>query len=342
MRRLKLKASEVDQIETLLSVVMQEYKHENCECFLRNVHHLAHKMPTRVCEFLADFKYDETSLGACVISGLPIDEECIGDTPITVETEKGRNKTQKEHFLSCLLSSLLGDVFGWATQQNGKLVHDIAPIKAHEYEQIGSGSKELITLHNEDAFHDYRADYLALLCLRNPDNVSTICAKLNLDDLTPTQRRLLHEPKFIIRPDNSHLEFNNANSGDNEELANLKKQSFDKIKKELDEGIPISLLFGDYNDPYLRLDAYFMDEPVEPDYKEAFDALCLSLSNNTIEIPLNPGDILFVDNYRVLHGRNPFQARFDGKDRWLKRLNITRGLRRSRDSRLSSTSRVIY
>jgi alpha-ketoglutarate-dependent taurine dioxygenase len=60
------------------------------------------------------------------------------------------------------------------------------------------------------------------------------------------------------------------------------------------------------------------------------------------EIVLRPGDICFIDNYRVIHGRNAFSPRFDGTDRWLRRLNIARDLRKSRSRRLSAESRTIY
>ena len=60
------------------------------------------------------------------------------------------------------------------------------------------------------------------------------------------------------------------------------------------------------------------------------------------EVVLKPGDAVFVDNYRMVHGRKPFKARFDGTDRWLRRLNVARDLRKSRDSRPSARSRVIY
>lgn len=59
-------------------------------------------------------------------------------------------------------------------------------------------------------------------------------------------------------------------------------------------------------------------------------------------VVLTPGDICFLDNYQVVHGRKPFQARFDGTDRWLRRLNIARDLRRSREYRLSADSRVVH
>ena len=59
-------------------------------------------------------------------------------------------------------------------------------------------------------------------------------------------------------------------------------------------------------------------------------------------IALTPGDICVIDNYKAVHGRKPFRARFDGTDRWLRRLNMARDLRRSREFRLDARSRVIY
>ena len=339
MMQFELTRSEVDHIETLLAIVMQKYTDEKCEQFLNNIQYLAHQLPQRLCRFLADFKHYEMSSGVCLISGFPVDQGEIGDTPTNIDGQCVQTTTRKEHFLSCLVSSLLGDVFGWATQQNGKLVHDLSPIKEHEYEQIGSGSKEDITLHCEDAFHDYRADYLCLMCLRNPESVETTFATLDRDALTLAQRHLLFSEKFIIRPDNSHLEFNNAMTDKN---SVLQSQSYSKISKALKEGIEISVLFGDIESPYLRLDPYFMDEPEDTGSRDAYYSLCQALSDNTMGVALNAGDILFVDNYRVLHGRQSFKAHFNGQDRWLKRINITRDLRRSRELRPHAGSRIIY
>jgi hypothetical protein len=51
--------------------------------------------------------------------------------------------------------------------------------------------------------------------------------------------------------------------------------------------------------------------------------------------------VLFVDNYRAVHGRRPFTARYDGTDRWLKRIGVSRDLRRSRDAGATGAARVI-
>ncbi|KOV84203.1 hypothetical protein ADL01_08735 [Streptomyces sp. NRRL WC-3618] len=47
-----------------------------------------------------------------------------------------------------------------------------------------------------------------------------------------------------------------------------------------------------------------------------------SIEENLVGVPLEPGMRCFIDNYRAVHGRASFQARYDGTDRWLKRVSI--------------------
>jgi alpha-ketoglutarate-dependent taurine dioxygenase len=74
----------------------------------------------------------------------------------------------------------------------------------------------------------------------------------------------------------------------------------------------------------------------------SFEGLCDQIEANMQDIQLRPGDIAFIDNYRAVHGRKSFRARYDGTDRWLKRLNITRNLRGSRAWRPTADNRIIY
>ena len=55
-------------------------------------------------------------------------------------------------------------------------------------------------------------------------------------------------------------------------------------------------------------------------------------------IVLEPGDLLVVDNDRVVHGRTSFAARFDGTDRWLQRAFVVADLAPSAAER---TGRII-
>ena len=74
----------------------------------------------------------------------------------------------------------------------------------------------------------------------------------------------------------------------------------------------------------------------------ALDTLTKGIDDRLTGLAMRPGDILMIDNYTTVHGRQPFRPTFNGRDRWLKRINISRDLRRSRDNRTAADSRVIY
>jgi Fe(II)/alpha-ketoglutarate-dependent arginine beta-hydroxylase len=247
--------------------------------------------------------------------------------------------------LLVLLGSLLGEPIGWSTQQNGRIVHDILPIKGHEQEQLGSGSEVLLTWHVEDAFHPYRGDYLGMMCLRNPDRVPTTFAPINKVRLTPDQFAVLSSPHFTIRPDESHLPKNrgagNGNGRSPDEEAVLQR-AYRKIEQMQSSPERIPVLFGDPSAPYVRMDPYFMDPPEDPVARATFDDLTRQVDAALEDQVLEQGDIVFIDNFQAVHGRKPFKARYDGRDRWMKRINVVRDLRKSRESRLSAASRVLY
>ena len=71
------------------------------------------------------------------------------------------------------------------------------------------------------------------------------------------------------------------------------------------------------------------------------DSLIRAIDENLRGVALLPGECLFIDNYKAVHGRSSFKARFDGTDRWLKRINITRDLGKSRAVRAAPASRVV-
>lgn len=102
------------------------------------------------------------------------------------------------------------------------------------------------------------------------------------------------------------------------------------------------VLFGAADSPYLRVDPIYTEAlPGDTEAQAAFDALCRQLSDNLVDVVLDQGDVLLVDNYRVVHGRRPFAARFDGTDRWLRRLSVVRDLRPTRHLRHGVDDRVV-
>jgi Fe(II)/alpha-ketoglutarate-dependent arginine beta-hydroxylase len=344
--RLVLSERDISEIQSLLNNIAKQYNSVEDDSFLKNSSLFAQELPRRIREFFNDFKFLESNLGICIISGYPIDDSKIGKTPKHWKWKDDASRTLKEQILLVLYGSLLGYVFGWSTQQDGYIVHDVCPIKSNENDQIGCGSLQRIWWHTEDAFHSYRPDYVGLTCLRNPAQVATTIANLDIGQLDEAQVKVLFEPRFIIRPDESHYE---KNQSDLRKEARARatcdsvKFAYDRTSKmstNLMEKVPV--LFGASQSPYLRLDPYFM-EKIEDDEEaaNALNALIRAINMNLKAITLQPGDYCFIDNYRAVHGREAFKPNYDGSDRWLKRINVAIDLRKSRDARATSTSRII-
>jgi alpha-ketoglutarate-dependent taurine dioxygenase len=75
---------------------------------------------------------------------------------------------------------------------------------------------------------------------------------------------------------------------------------------------------------------------------EALDELCVGLDAALRPVVLQPGDAIFIDNRRVVHGRAPFRARYDGTDRWLKRINVMRDIRRAGEALITDVPPTIF
>jgi len=341
--RIEMTCEELAETRALTRVLAVRYgSAENGE-FLNDVGTIAHELPRRIRSALCHFRLFEPASGIVVVSGWQMDEEKIGPTPEHWKRHAPENDTREEEMFFLLLGSLLGDAIAWSTQQDGRVVHDVLPIKEHAHEQVGTGSEELITPHVEDAFHPYRADYVGLMCLRNPDRVPTTFASISNVPLSATEMAILSSPQFLIRPDNSHLPTNAGDAdGRTPEETALVHKAYRTIEQMISHPERIPILFGDLRAPYVRMDAYFMDPPEDPVARATFETLQRKVDAALEDCVMAQGDVCFLDNFQALHGRKPFKARYDGRDRWFKRINVARDLRKSRDARASATSRVLY
>ena len=337
--RIVMDESDVVAITALLADLTARYPTVEDPAFLEEADIMAHELPRGIRQALRAFRLHEPACALCVLAGWPVDQAKAGPTPSHWKRKDQANQTLEDEMLLVLLGSLLGDLIAWSTQQDGRLVHDVLPIRGHEHEQIGTGSEELLTWHVEDAFHPYRGDYVGLLCLRNPDRVPTTFAPIATARLLPEEVRLLSEAHFTIQPDESHLPKNRGGGL----VHPLLERAYRRIDAMVHAPEPVPVLFGDPQAPYVRLDPYFMNQ-VEgcPAAQEALDAVVSRVDAALADVVLEPGVVCFIDNYQGVHGRRPFRARFDGTDRWLKRINVTRDLRKSRDARESAASRVLY
>ncbi|MFE2069139.1 arginine beta-hydroxylase, Fe(II)/alpha-ketoglutarate-dependent [Streptomyces sp. NPDC059467] len=314
---------------------------ENPE-LIRRAPVLACSLPSRLLEFLEEFRSTEPS-AVCLVSGLDMDDRTVGPTPEHWRNTEVASTALPQEIFFLLCAARLGDVFGWSTQQDGRIMHDVLPIKGHEHYELGSNSLQHLSWHTEDAFHPCRGDYVALMCLKNPDLAETVvcdAGDLNWDALDVTA---LLEAEFTQMPDNSHLPQNTAQSTGNPVQDRLRARSFALIQSWNENPVKRPVLFGDRHDPYMALDPYHMkhDDWTERSLN-AFRDLCDQIEKNMRDVILRPGDIAFIDNFRAVHGRKSFRPRYDGSDRWLKRLNITRNIRGSRAWRPAAADRIIY
>jgi L-asparagine oxygenase len=334
-RILTLTPAEAVGVETLAQELGESYGPADSAALLDDLPILAARLPLRVWRFLRQFSRLEDR-GYCVIRNNPVDDTRIGPTPPHWQGRSRPNREQAEEIVLMLYGGVLGEPFGWRTQQDGNLVHDVLPIAGHQHEQLGTGSRELITWHTEDAFHPYRGDYILLGALRNRDRAATTVAELDVSLLTEEDLDFLFGAHYFITPDNSHLaKFNTADDP-------ASRQAFELIQRMREHPEPVPVLYGSRAAPYMCLDPYFMPGAAsDPRAHQALENLISALEKNLCDVFLDPGDYLVINNHRAVHGRRPFTPRFDGTDRWLKRMNVTNDLRKSRALRRSPWSRTI-
>ncbi|MEV7026804.1 guanitoxin biosynthesis L-enduracididine beta-hydroxylase GntD [Kitasatospora sp. NPDC093558] len=332
IRHLQLDPADRAALAALSRSVLREYGSSTAPALLDDLPALAQRLPPRLVRELRAFRSTE-SASALVVRGLRVDDAAIGPTPLDWRGAERRAEVAAHEVFLLLAAGHLGDVFGWSTLQDGRLVHDVLPIPAHENDQSGHGTVEL-AWHTEDGFHPYRCDYLLLLGLRNHGGVPTVVSGIEEVELKPRHREVLAGRRFLIRPDTEHLK----------EARSLTARTgrLHPIQRMEDEPEPCAVLFGDPERPYLRVDPAFMSPvPGDDEAAAALTTLTGELERHLVGVALGAGDLLVVDNYRAVHGRSAFRARFDGTDRWLKKAVVTRDLRKSRDHRNAPEERVL-
>ncbi len=297
---LELTAAERDQLTELAQQACDGATDQLTDEFFHLAPVLAQQLPLRLRAAFTEMRQRE--LGYAHIRGLQVADSAIGPTPDRWRDPAAQLRTRLHECQITLLGSLLGELFGWSSQQDGSIVHDVLPMREYQDTQINFASKEPIWWHTEDAFHPYRPDYVGLMCLRNPQRAATTVSCAADWDLSDPKYDVLFEEHFEQRPDHAH----------GRETRTIK---------------PRPVLTGDRDAPYACLDPYYLDEPavervarVLRDFYEVVDAALT-------DVVLAPGDVLFVDNHRAVHGRRPFAANYDGRDRWLKRVSVSRDLR---------------
>ena len=144
--------------------------------------------------------------------------------------------------------------------------------------------------HTEAAFHPHRPRYLMLLCLRGDEHAVTTLSSIFevLPHLPGRVVDTLFQPRFRTAVDESYLHGRS------------------------------NVLSGERVRPTLVFDADLM-VGTDDEADDALLALSAAVEARHTGLALQAGDLLVVDNNVAVHGRTPYQPRFDGYDRWLQR-----------------------
>lgn len=297
----------------------------------------AQEMPRHLRELAHRFKYLQLDCGAVLLQGLRIDDRRIGPSPSHWDAPWRNPPTLREEIMQCLLAALLGEIFGWRTQENGRFLRHIVPIESERDEQLGGSSASTLVWHNEEAFHSHRCDFLALLCYRNDEHAETILSCIDDIEIDDHHWEVLSAPRFIVLPDKSHLPEQNVSAH-----WRLDDAAFEHIRRMYADPKPVPVLSGARNRPFIQVDEAFMQAlPDDEEARAAYAWLIAEFTHQQSVVVMSPGDMLWIDNKRAVHGRAVYKPNYGPRQRWLRRVNVTLSLRDSLPYRESPEARQI-
>lgn len=192
----------------------------------------------------------------------------------------------------------IGMPFSFKFEQNGVTVQNIFPILSMADQQISSSSASQLLMHTETAFHPKRPDFVFLYCLRSDPSAGTTVAHLGkiLSLLDKETKAILKKKEFSISPDLSFLMAGAPDAPSTVSILNAAETEFS------------------YDSELIT--------PLSPRAEAALAKLDEAIAASTETIILDQHQILLIPNKQYVHGRTPFTPRFDGSDRWLKRIML--------------------
>jgi L-asparagine oxygenase len=294
---------------------------ENPELFCKQIKYASAQLPIHITLRLMDFAYRGSPSGFLLFDNLP-KENLLPETP-PGNTLKIGEKTRLAQIQGILISAI-GDMIAYEAEGYGRLFQDVVPIQTMAKNQTSLSSDAELEIHTEQAFSKLRPDILSLVCLRGDKNAYTYILPVGriIENLTRFEIQMLREPLWMIGVD---LSFK------------LHGQSF------IDGDVrgPIAILSGPEDDPTLIFDQDLM-KGTTPEAENLVKKIVEIYYNHRIAHCLQPGEIIFVDNRRAVHGRSAFSPKYDGYDRFMVRCFATLDYEKSAHARNGCTVEAIY
>jgi L-asparagine oxygenase len=275
-------------------------------------------LPLDLVRQLVWFRAAPQAAGAVLLTGMPIDAR-LPPTP----TGPAPGLPGACHVSECailLVAILLGEPVAYAGEKAGALVQDMFPVPAQRTAPSNESSAVPLAFHTELTFSSVvpaqsfdvgAPDFVLLLALRAPPGRAAATSVVEARDLcarlAPVHRDALREPWFQLRAPYS---FTGNGAGPRPWSP------------------PLALVRGPREAPTLAFDIACGVRAITPEGEAALDGLRAACADPAIQrsVQLGAGDLLAIDNRRCAHARSPYDARFDGADRWVKRAYVRRSL----------------
>ena len=208
--------------------------------------------------------------------------------------------------------SILGHPVSYVQEQNGRLIQNLVPVHKTEYQQISTSSKVELEMHTESSFHPFRPSYVLLLCLRGDEAVATTYA--DDFDIVP---KLSNEAISILQKKWFTTQIDQSFRSDGQPDVHIHTPILEKTNT-------------DWMVWKITYDSWFMkavgdgSDESRSQAERALQEMRDAVNSSTKEVVLKTGDLLVINNDCTVHGRKPFQARYDGTDRWVQRMLVVR------------------
>ncbi|EWC64475.1 Clavaminate synthase 2 (Clavaminic acid synthetase 2) (CAS2) (CS2) [Actinokineospora spheciospongiae] len=270
------------------------------DVFFQESVRLAERLPSELRDRVDEFNDNGNVDGYLLLRGLPVEpDEDLPATPTASPPPQDRPLLSMEAML-CLIGSQLGLLTaydqGYGNRRSITVLHELYPTPEAHHLSGGTSTIQL-EFHTDLSHHAHQPNYILLSCSRgdHEGKAATLVGSIRkaLPLLSPEVRSHLFDRVFT-------RQFDAADPG---ATANVKP------------------LYGDPDDPFVSFNRSFLTAETEEDVA-ALDALSAALTAVTEPVLLTRGDLLVIDNFRIAHGRAPFSARWDGRDRWLHRAYV--------------------
>ena len=279
-------------------------KYNTCKEYSSEREYMLHYLlQQNFVNILSKFQISDSKI--LIIKNCPIDQD-LPLSPIKTGYLDGNNFPVVKDFMLCIYQIMNLIPYAYKYENNGKIFRSVVPI-INEKDMIGSyGSKIAFNYHSDNPTYKIYPEYeinslnspqfLSLYCLRGMDNVYTKIIVLN---------------DVIKQLDNSDIEILKSNSF----VVNT-PDSFD-VYHEVKNVCAIAYKSGRY---YTRFDYHNLHSNDENINRILLKFKNILKTTKCISISFKSGDFLIFKNQEVLHSRESFNPKFDGKDRWLIRI----------------------